>query len=76
MFACTDRDIAIKMLRSVSREGQRETTSNPPLSKKRTSGRVQSARLSEDRLVRGMYHDISKFVAVLIISCSHALYDI
>lgn len=55
-----DRDIATKMLRSVSREGPREPTNNPPLSKKRNSGRVQSARLSEDKLVKGMYRDISK----------------
>ena len=56
----TDRGIATKMLRTVSREGQQETI-NPPLSKKR-SGRVQSARLSEEKLVKGMYRDISKFV--------------
>ena len=56
-----DREIATKMLRTVSREGQHEVT-NPPLRKKRSSGRVQSARLSEERLVKGMYRDISKFV--------------
>ena len=49
------------MLRTVSREGQREVT-NPPLRKKRSSERVQSARLSEEKLVKGMYRDISKFV--------------
>ena len=59
-----DREIASKMLRTVSREGQRETT-NPPLSKKRSSGRVQSARLREEKLVKGMYRDISKFVSIL-----------
>ena len=32
------------------------------LSKKRCSERVQSARLSEDKLVKGMYRDISKLV--------------
>ena len=57
-----DRDIATRMLRSVSREGQREATNNPQWSKKRRSGRVQSARLSEEKLVKGMYRDISKFV--------------
>ena len=50
------------MLRSVSREGQREAANNPLLNKKRRPGRVQSARLSEDKLVKGMYRDISKFV--------------
>lgn len=62
LHAHADRVIATKMLRSVSREGPREPTNNPPLSKKRSSGRVQSARLSEDKLVKGMYRDISKFV--------------
>ena len=58
------------MLRSVSREGQREATNNPQLSKKRRPGRVQSARLSEDKLVKGMYRDISKFV-IYLPSISH-----
>lgn len=66
MYYCltivTDRDIAAKMFRTVSREGQRETTNNPPLRKKRSSGRVQSARLSEEKMIKGMYRDISKFV--------------
>lgn len=55
-----DRDVATRMLRSVSREGQREAANNPLLNKKRRPGRVQSARLSEDKLVKGMYRDISK----------------
>lgn len=66
MYYClaivTDRDIAAKMFRTVSREGQREATNNPPLRKKRSSGRVQSARLSEEKMIKGMYRDISKFV--------------
>lgn len=56
----TDREIATKMLRTVSREGRVPAANNPPLGKKR--GRVQSARLSEEKLVKGMYRDISKFV--------------
>ncbi|XP_065912754.1 uncharacterized protein [Dysidea avara] len=55
-----DRSIATKMLRTISREGQqREPVSNPSAVKRRSSGRIQSARLSEDRVVKGMYNELS-----------------
>ena len=62
LMITTDRETATKMFRTVSREGQHVATNNPPMSKKRSSGRVQSARLSEEKLVKGMYHNVSKLV--------------
>jgi len=56
------------MLRTISREGQqREPASNPSAAKRRSSGRIQSARLSEDKVVKGMYNELSKYVESLMV---------
>jgi len=58
------------MLRTISREGQRqEASSNPPpaAAKRRSSGRIHSARLSDDKVVKRMYNELSKYVECIMI---------
>ena len=57
------------MLRTISREGQRqEASSNPlPATKRRSSGRIHSARLSDDKVVKRMYNELSKYVECIMI---------
>lgn len=63
-----DRSVATKMLRTISREGQqRGPASNPSATKRRSSGRIQSARLSEDKVVKGMYNELSKYADSLTV---------